>query len=293
MRDTFIGLGLAAIASCCFAAATIIQAIEARGVALRHALRASLLTSLAQRRRWLAGVLLGLCAAGLQLAALSYAPVTVVQPADAAGLLVVLVAGARLLHEPIRAWHVAAAAAIVAGVTAIALADIAHADTHAGLAGLGPALVLTALVGASPFLLRRWTGSPPWLTAVGAGVAFALSSFALRLVADALGAGDVAGVVLFAAVAGGGALLGLGSEMSAVQSRPIASVAPVIFAVELLVPIVLARLVGHEHWPGHAGREALLTAGMLLTLGGATALLRAPVVATVLRAEHAADTGDG
>lgn len=274
--------------------ATIIQAVEARDVAREHALRASLLVQLAKRRRWLAGLLLGACAAGLQLAALSIAPVAVVQPADAAGFLLLLAAGARVLDEPVGARQVAAICAIIAGVAMLAFADIVPADTHSGTGPLTTALGVTALVALAPFAARRLGRTLPWLMVIGAGAAFALAAFGLRLVADAIGSDAWASVVLFAAIAGSGSVLGLGSEMSAVQVRPIAAVAPVIFALEMLIPIVLARLVGGERWPGDPGNAALMTAGVLVTLVGATALLRSgPVVAVLSASERPSATAAG
>lgn len=293
MRDSFIGLALAAFASCCFAAGTIIQAIETRQVGREHALRASLLVQLAKRGRWLAGVGLALAAAGLQLWALSLAPVALVQPADAFGFVLLLAAGARVLHEPVGLRQLAATAAILVGVLAIAFAHIEHAGTHAGAAALALALGVTALLAAAPFALRRGGHARPWLMIVGAGAAFALGAFGLRLVSDALGTGDWVAVAGFAAIAGSGSLLGLGSEMSALQVRPVAAVAPVIFALEMLIPMLLARLVGGERWPTDLHHASLLLGGVALTLGGTTALLRSGAVGVVLGAGHQADAPEG
>ena len=291
MHDSLIGLALAAIASCCFAAGTIIQAVETRQVGQDHALRASLLVELAQRWRWLAGVGLALAAAGLQLWALSLAPVALVQPADAFGFILLLAAGARVLGERVGLRQILATGAILAGVLAIAFAHIEHAGTHAGAGALALALGVTALLATTPFMLQRTGRTLPWLMIVGAGAAFALGAFGLRLVADALGTSDWLAVLAFGAIAGFGSLLGLTSEMSALQIRPVAAVAPVIFALEMLIPMVLARLVGGERWPADLHHATLLVAGVVLTLGGTTALLRSGAVGAVLGASHeAADT---
>ena len=45
--------------------------------------------------------------------------------------------------------------------------------------------------------------------------------------------------------------------MSALQVRPVAAVAPVIFAIELGVPVVLGPLVGGESWPTDPARLAV------------------------------------
>ena len=289
MRDPIIGLLLAALASCCFAAGTILQAVEARAVGREHALRASLLVALARRRRWLAGVALGIAASGLQIGALSLAPVAMVQPADAIGFVVLLAAGSRLLGERVGRRQLGAIGAILAGVAAVAFAGIEYSGTHAGTGSLAVALGLTALIAASPFALRLVRHVPTALIIVGAGAAFGLAAFGLRLVADALAAGDWAVVVVVGAVAASGSLLGLASEMSALQLRAVGAVAPVIFALELLIPVVLARLVGGERWPMDPGHVALLTGGMALTLAGTTALLQSGVVGAVLHAEPRQD----
>ncbi len=289
MHDPIIGLALAAVASCCFAAGTILQAVEAREVGREHALRASLLVALARRRRWLAGIALGIAAAGLQLGALSLAPVAMVQPADAFGFVVLLGAGSRLLGERVGRRQLAAIGAILAGVAAVAFAGIEYSGTHAGPGKLALALGVTAVVAVSPFALRQLRHVPTALIIVGAGAAFGLAAFGLRLVADALAAGDWAVVVLVGAVAASGSLLGLASEMSALQLRAVGAVAPVIFALELLIPVVLARLVGGERWPTDPVHAALLGGGIALTLAGTTALLRTGVVGAVLHAGEAAD----
>ncbi len=289
MRDSFTGLALAAVASCCFAAGTIIQAVETRQVGREHALRASLLVALVKRGRWLAGVGLALGAAGLQLWALSLAPVALVQPADAFGFVLLLAAGARVLGEHVGVRQIAATGAILAGVLAIAFAHIEHAGTHAGAVALTVALGATALLAGAPFAARRAGRVLPWLMTVGAGAAFALGAFGLRLISDAFGAGDWLAAAGFAAIAGSGSLLGLGSEMSALQVRPVAAVAPVIFALEMLIPMVLARVVGGERWPDDLHHASLLAGGVVLTLAGATALLRSGAVGAVLGAGRDAD----
>ena len=209
-----------------------------------------------------------------------------VQPADAFGFILLLAAGSRVLGEHVGLRQILATGAILAGVLAIAFAHIEHAGTHASAGALALALGVTALLAATPFALRRAGHLLPWLMTAGAGAAFALGAFGLRLVADAVGTRDWIAVLLFAAIAGCGSLLGLTSEMSALQVRPVAAVAPVIFALEMVIPMVLARIVGGEHWPRDLHHASLLVAGIALTLGGTTALLRSGAVGAVLGAGH-------
>ena len=96
---TVSGVVLACIASATFNAAIALQALEARAVPNEFGLRISLIGKLVRRRRWLAGSALAVLAFLTQTAALLLAPLTVVQTADGAGLLLLLYLGSRHLGE--------------------------------------------------------------------------------------------------------------------------------------------------------------------------------------------------
>src|SRR5947208_5253675 len=99
-----------------YATGIALQAIEARRVSERHGLRLSLLTRLLRRSRWLAGLALNAAGFGLQEVALLLIPLTIVLPTLAAGLLLLLAIGRRMLREPVGRREFAAVAAIVLGV---------------------------------------------------------------------------------------------------------------------------------------------------------------------------------
>ncbi|HEX2708534.1 MAG TPA: hypothetical protein VHM66_11065, partial [Solirubrobacterales bacterium] len=67
-----------------------LQAMEARGVSGEHSLRVSLIGKLVRNRKWLGATALGLLGWPLEIAALLLAPLTVVQPCLACGLIVLL-----------------------------------------------------------------------------------------------------------------------------------------------------------------------------------------------------------
>src|SRR3954465_7797114 len=108
------GIALAAGAACCFDGAVALQAVEARAVGERT-VGAGLLRSLIARPRWLAATVRGGAGWALRVAALSLAPLTVVQPALALGLVLLLALGRRLLGEPVRPRDYAAVGAVPAG----------------------------------------------------------------------------------------------------------------------------------------------------------------------------------
>jgi hypothetical protein len=103
------GIALGAAAACCFDGAVALQALQARAEPG--------LLGLLRRPRWLAATALAIAGWPLQIAALALAPLTVVQPALALGLVLLLALGVRLLGEPARPRDFAAAAAIAATST--------------------------------------------------------------------------------------------------------------------------------------------------------------------------------
>src|SRR4051812_9796162 len=89
------GLIAAVAAATCFETGYALQAPEARQVPRAGAL----LRRLVARRRWVAGTLLALAGAALQVLALSLAPVVVVQAVLALGLGGLLILARAVLHE--------------------------------------------------------------------------------------------------------------------------------------------------------------------------------------------------
>src|SRR5918911_1534801 len=132
MSSVVAGVALAALASVLFNLAIVIQAQEAREVHREPGVHLSLLPRLLRRRRWLLGSALGLAAFPLQTIALLWAPLTAVQPADAAGLLVLLLLGSRTLHEHVGRREVIAVVAIVAGIVILTIAAPKREVTHVG-----------------------------------------------------------------------------------------------------------------------------------------------------------------
>ena len=79
--STAAGLAVAALAAACYETGYAFQALEARGVGARHALRVSLIGQLVRNVRWLGATALSLLGWPLQVLALSLAPAGA-RPAD-------------------------------------------------------------------------------------------------------------------------------------------------------------------------------------------------------------------
>jgi drug/metabolite transporter (DMT)-like permease len=282
MGSAVAGVVLAAFASVLFNLAIVIQAGEVRAVPGEYGLKLSLIGRLLRRPRWLLGSAMGLTAFPLQTAALLLAPLTAVQPADAAGLLVLLFLGARRLGERVGPRETAAVVGIAVGIAVItATAPRRHVTDVAGAEVLLPMVGVAALA-AAPIVLRRFTASASLVVVLGAGFAFALGAFCAKIVADALDRSAWLVVALALVVAAGAALVGTVSEQTALQQRQATQVAPLIFAIELLVPIALAVIVVGEDWE----RKSLIgiLSGLALVVAGAISLARTPTVARLMEA---------
>ena len=95
------GIAVALAAACCYELAYVVQALEAREAGGGERIEPTLLGRLLRRPRWVAGTALSGVGALLQIWALTLAPLTVVQPTLALGLVLLLVLSATVLHEPV------------------------------------------------------------------------------------------------------------------------------------------------------------------------------------------------
>src|SRR3954451_992080 len=127
---TALGFGVAVLAAACYETGYALQAIEAKTAAGEQALRFSLLKTLSQRPRWVLAVCLTVAGWPLQLWALSLAPITVVQPTLALGLILLLALGVKLLGEHVGAREWVAVGLVIAGVSAIALSAPPESHTY-------------------------------------------------------------------------------------------------------------------------------------------------------------------
>jgi drug/metabolite transporter (DMT)-like permease len=282
MGSVVAGVALAALASVLFNTAIVIQASEARDVPDEYGLKLGLIGRLLRRPRWLIGAALGLLAFPLQTIALLWAPLTAVQPADATGLLVLLFLGARMLHERVGRREILAVSAIVVGIVVMTLAAPKREVTHVESSEVLLPMLAVAIVAALPLLLRRRLGADSIAVVLGAGFAFALGAFCAKILADAIDSETwlvAAAMVGLAALA---ALAGTLTEQTALQRRQATQVAPIIFAVELLVPVALAVLVVGEDWDSSS--IAGIVSALVLVVGGAFTLGRTPTVARLLDA---------
>ncbi len=278
MSSLLLGVTAACAASTMYNLGIALQAIEARVSPPEHGMRLSLVTGLLHRPLWLAGTLLTILGWPLQTAALLLAPLTVVQPALAFGLVLLLVIAARDRHERVGRREIAAVAAIIAGVGALAALVPTTETAHAAAGATVAVLTLIALVAVGPFLSARRGAIDGRVAALGAGAGFAWSGLSTKYVADALGGHLWAAALAWAAATGLASGLALIGEMTALQSRGAARVAPVVFVVQVALPVLVAPLLVGETWTGSPARSAAVCGALVVVIGGALALMSSPTV---------------
>jgi len=284
-----LGILAAVGASVLYNTSIALQALEVRDVPHEHSLRASLIGKLVRNRKWLGATALGLLGWPLEIVALLLAPLTVVQPCLVSGLVVLLWLGATKLGETPGRREFIAVAAIIAGVGGVAWAAPDRTTDHAGTVAIAVALGLVAIPIVLPYLLRKRAATLSFLAVLSAGFGYAWTAIASKLLTDELAAGTllVAAAWLATALASEG--LALLSEMSALQRRPATHVAPVMFAVQVLVPVILAPLIFEERWSTTPLDGAALVAFMGVALAGTMLLAGSRVVGAVIESAHAGD----
>lgn len=274
--EAILGLVAAAAAGTCFDVAVVLYALEARRLPAEVRPSASFLRRLLRRPRWVGAVALDVLGWPLQLGALALAPLTLVQPALALGLPVLLLLGARILGERIGRSEVVATGSIVAGVVAIGLAAPDHTASHTSGGRLAVALVGLGAVALTPYAIRR--GAPSGLLVLGAGCAYAWTGLSSRLIADGLAHGTALAVLALAAGTAVVGLTGLLSETAALQRRAATAVAPAIYGIQVAMPVALAPVVLDERWGSTPGGGAVIVAGLLAVVAGAVKLGRSRTV---------------
>jgi hypothetical protein len=276
-----LGFVLALAAACCYETGYALQAVEARRAPAERALRPSLVAYLVRRPVWVGATALSLVGWPLQIAALTEAPLTLVQPTLALGLLLLLVLGVRILGEHVGTREIVAVTMIIASVGVFAWAaprDTGDVERGPGLVVALSILIAVALLPYAIALMRE-RRYPMLLLVASAGAADGLAAFVAKIVAQDASAGELLAVVLWAALVAAVVIVGLISESTALQSFAATRVAPTVLVMQIVIPVVLAPLVGGEGWGGTPLGGAVLGAALVTIAVGAGLLASSPAVA--------------
>ena len=286
MVDLVLGIGAAVGASVFYSLGIALQAMDAKEAPREEHLRLALVWGLVKRGRWMLGTGLSILGWPLQVIALLLAPLVVVQPALAAGLLVLVFVGQRMLGEHAGTHEHLAMAAIVIGVIGAGLCAPPRSTGHTS-ERLTILIVLVVLAAASllPYLLRAMRRSPASVTIVCAGLAFGWSGVATKLASDDLAHGYLVVAVAWGLATAAASAVGVLSESSSLQARPAIQVAPVVFVTQTIVPVALAPVLFGERFSDTPLGGVPLALSLLLLVAGAAALVRSPLLLALMGGE--------
>ena len=277
-----LGLAAALTASALFNLGIALQALDARAQPKDQGLRLSLLARLARRRRWVIGFALGILGFPLEILAFADASFVVVQPALAAGLVLLLFLGARVLGERVSRAEVIGVVAIVAGVALLAWGAPNHTETHRPFGFVLGTVALLSILAFFPFAVRGRKLDTAMVAVLGSAVGFAAVNVATKLMSDDfnddrfLAAGAWLVVVIVTGIAA------LVTEMTALQRREATLVVPVSFAVQTFLPILLEPAFLRERWASAELHGGVLAIGLVTMLAGTIVVSRARAVTELI-----------
>jgi stearoyl-CoA desaturase (Delta-9 desaturase) len=277
-----IGLAAAAAASVAYNVGIVLQALDAREAPAEEGLRLSLLARLLRRRRWVAGFLLGGVGFGLQVLALDQAPFVVVQPVLAAGLVLVLWLGVRVLAERVGGWELAGVVGIVGGIALLAWGAPAHTEHVRSTAAVVAVTAGLGVLALLPFALRGGRFDTTMLVIVASALAFGAGNIATKLVSDELGGGRYLFAAVWLGVAAATGVAAIVTEMTALQRGRATMVVPVSLAVQTFVPVLLEPIYLSERWSTAAWSGVPLIGGLVLVALGTLAVARTRAVSALL-----------
>lgn len=286
MNSHLAGILVALAAAALYSVAVGLQAFEARRAAAEHRLRFGLLRGLSRRPLWLVGAATGVAGWVLQAVALSFAPLTLVEPTLAASLVFLLIFGVAAFGEHVGVREGLGVLSVSLGLAGLGWAAPSHSFHHAEGTTFVIALAALTAVVVAPYAVSIRVHPPAPLVAASAGVAYAFAGLGTKFATDDLhrSAWPAAGAWLL--VLGAVSVVGQLNEMSALQERPVTQVAPIVFSLNVLVPVALAPLLANEAWSRSAGIRTVLVASLALFAAGMVTLAGSRAVGRANRTTH-------
>jgi drug/metabolite transporter (DMT)-like permease len=262
----------------------------------RHA--ASLLRILLTAPAWLAGFCLMLCGFGLQVVALTLAPVSVVQPVLGSGVVILLVLSRIVLRETLGRLELGCVLAMAGAIVVIALSatgsagHVGHQTSGLLLAAVAVPAILVALgLGASalrPDPAGRHRAPANGVSyAVASGLLYGVATLAIKGLSGTIAHHGALSARLLLAVAGspypyvtvGCSAIGMLIFQTGLQRCRVSIVGPVSNISGSVFFIVAGTWLFGERLPADPGKLALRLAGILVAGVVVVTLSRRPATA--------------
>ncbi|HEX3827677.1 MAG TPA: DMT family transporter [Sporichthyaceae bacterium] len=265
-------------AAACYALAAVLQQEAAVTAPPERAMRLSLLVHLARRGRWLAGTAADVLGFGLQLLALAYGPLVLVQSLLVTGLLFALPLGALRSRRRMGRAEWVGAAVLAGGLIALTAADPAAGTARPAVHDWAVIAVLTVLP-AGLLTLRPGSAVGPARAirlAAATGLVYGATAVLTKVTGELLRHGVSAAATawepyLLIVLSAWAMVL----NQSAFQAGPLAASLPVLTAAEPIACAAIGVLVLREH----LAVPAVATIGALAAIVvGVVVLSRSPLV---------------
>ena len=120
------------------------------------------------------------------------------------------------------------------------------------------------------------------LVVLSAGLAYACSGFMTKFVADAFSEGQILPGLAWLGGTAVAALIGLTSEMTALQKRSAIRVFPGVLVIQIVLAVLCAPLLAGEQWSTEPLELAVLGVSLVVLAAGTAVLASAGAVAAVV-----------
>ena len=277
---TYTGILLALVATTAYNVG-LIQEKRALGqmaaLDIRRVLRviASLMTS----KAWLIGFALMLTGLACQTIALTFEPVSVVQPVLASGVVLVLVLSRLVLRERLKGGETWCVAAIAVAVVLLAMSATGAKDSHYASPGWMAAVMVPSAIAGLAFAVgalrkrRRGTTLAGVWAGVGTGLLYGVAALAIKALSGILvGHQTLAGIAIgvlsspYLYVLGGSLAVAMLLFQAALQAGRASIVVPVSNVTGSVYFIIAGTWLFHEHLPASPGKLVLRLAGIALAV---------------------------
>jgi drug/metabolite transporter (DMT)-like permease len=290
--STDLGLALALLSTTAYNSGLI---VEKQALAQMPSISARKIISVGLRLlsapRWLAGFALMLCGLGFQVLALMLAPVTLVQPLIAGGVVVVLVLSRLVLHEHLNRVQYACVGVMALSVVLLALsaggasAEVGHQVSGILLTAVAlPSCLVGLMAGGSALRAGSRKHRAPVIGVsygIATGLLYGVAALAIKALSGALLHSHGVAATVIAVVSSpylyvmtGCSALGLVLFQTALQRCRISIVAPVSNVLGSVYFIVVGTWIFHERLPSDPAQLALRVVGILVTCGVVVQLSR-------------------
>ena len=277
---TYTGILLALVATTAYNVG-LIQEKRALGqipaLDIRRVLR--VVVSLMTSRAWLAGFALMLIGLACQTIALTFEPVSVVQPVLASGVVLVLVLSRLVLRERLHGGETWCVAAIVVSLVLLAMSATGAKDSHHASPGWVAAVMVPSAVVGLAFAVgavrgrrRGSTVGGVW-AGVGTGLLYGVAALAIKALSGILvghqtmpdiAIGVISSPYLY--VLGGSLVVAMLLFQAALQAGRASIVVPVSNVTGSVYFIIAGTWLFHEHLPASPGKLVLRLAGIGLAV---------------------------